>query len=779
MFGLPPQTVTSLKGCRARHGRPEMLAVLLGHASLAAAGGAACIVSNGTLHLERYSTVGGGKLLPGFLFMQGESDGLEQALSVRTGGGRGEAIPFVPDDSCDDAIFEGTSPDLRSPQLPYLKYDTWGCERKPAALPVITLESSEMVVTVTPQFGGKVWGMRDKAAGGREFFFHNSAHQPANIGARGAWVAGGLEFNWAPGFLGHSAFTEERVWAAKLATERGDVVRIWEYDRYNGSVYQVDMILDGAELWTHVKVTNPNRDDMLGYWWTCAAHAASPGTRILAPASEVTVETFVGSKLRNANWPAFDNGMLNSSFGGVSGQRLVDSSYLGNIAYTGDYFLRVPPESRKWIAHVGEDGYVAVHGHPMNGTKFFTWGQSGPGRFMQDFLSGGAERVGDYTELQSGVTPTQQQVFELKGGTSLSFTEYFKPMRKGALPADYANATDAVGRWWDSAAGVPVSKTLEMEAFFAGLEDRPVKRGEVVSEGSAWGQLQEALTGRTLAPGAPFFPSSRKDAELWRELASTGGFSDTTLASTRAPLAYAVDGAWVGVLERSMAKKPSWLHRLLLAVAYAEAGEVDRPRTLLEAALAGGGARCPIVPRTLAVLETEPLKAWAHFTLAWNVTMLPPPAEEPVEVTQRLTQNVADELLQFLIGNVPGATTGTADTASAWFGRLELMNIAAAAAIARVGAQPSDTLALSIVIQQVSQRKYGLALASLAAGCFPTLGRGRDVLISLWAASVVGEAAAAKGRPLTTVEAHRVRRARPVPRNIGCPYATLYCEQYW
>ena len=33
---------------------------------------------NGTLQIERYSAVAAGKLLPGFLFMQGESDGLEQ-----------------------------------------------------------------------------------------------------------------------------------------------------------------------------------------------------------------------------------------------------------------------------------------------------------------------------------------------------------------------------------------------------------------------------------------------------------------------------------------------------------------------------------------------------------------------------------------------------------------------------------------------------------------------------------------------------------------------------
>ena len=43
-------------------------------------------------------------------------------------------------------------------------------------------------------------------------------------------------------------------------------------------------LLDDDELWTHAKVTNPANASTLGYWWTCAAHEASPGTRILAPA---------------------------------------------------------------------------------------------------------------------------------------------------------------------------------------------------------------------------------------------------------------------------------------------------------------------------------------------------------------------------------------------------------------------------------------------------------------------------------------------------------------
>ena len=89
---------TSRKNYRTS-GLPMMsliVLVMMPHTALSLSD--ACVVGNGTMKLERYSSVSGGKLLPGFLFMQGESDGLEQSLGVRTGGGRGEPIPFVPDE---------------------------------------------------------------------------------------------------------------------------------------------------------------------------------------------------------------------------------------------------------------------------------------------------------------------------------------------------------------------------------------------------------------------------------------------------------------------------------------------------------------------------------------------------------------------------------------------------------------------------------------------------------------------------------------------------------
>ena len=44
----------------------------------------------------------------------------------------------------------------------------------------------------------------------------------------------------------------------------------------------------------------------------------------------------------------------------------------------------------------------------------------------QDFLAGGERGAGYYTELQSGIKPTQMQVFDLPGRSHLSFTEYYK-----------------------------------------------------------------------------------------------------------------------------------------------------------------------------------------------------------------------------------------------------------------------------------------------------------------------------------------------------------------
>jgi hypothetical protein len=54
-----------------------------------------------------------------------------------------------------------------------------------------------------------------------------------------------------------------------VPTERGDIVRVWEYDRVNHTVWSVDMLFEGDTLWAHPRITNPSAtQDLNGYWWT-------------------------------------------------------------------------------------------------------------------------------------------------------------------------------------------------------------------------------------------------------------------------------------------------------------------------------------------------------------------------------------------------------------------------------------------------------------------------------------------------------------------------------
>ena len=145
-------------------------------------------------------------------------------------------------DSCPDDLFGPLSdyPDVSipassmgpNPTLPYLLQDNQDCNRTQSDVPVIVLEDEHIRAAITPQWGGKIWSMFDKKHK-RQMVFNNPAHQPYTIGYLHAWTSGGAEWNWSPGYVGHSVFSESDTWAAKLETERGPVVRVWEYDRLN------------------------------------------------------------------------------------------------------------------------------------------------------------------------------------------------------------------------------------------------------------------------------------------------------------------------------------------------------------------------------------------------------------------------------------------------------------------------------------------------------------------------------------------------------------------
>lgn len=715
-----------------------------------------------------------GNILPQFMFMQGAVEGATG--NVALGGGRGTPRPFNPDDSNGPDIFEGGMEDMRSPQLPYLTQDQWTCDRKPAQLPVVQVENEFLKMNVVPSINGKIWNLFDKK-NNREMFFNNPAHQPANIGALKAWASGGCEWNWSPGIIGHSAFSESPVWVARVQSDRGDVVRVYEFDRYNMTVWQVDMLIEDDVLWVHPRIINPTPVDLRGYWWTCVAHHVTPASRVISPATHVA-ETSSGP-IRDAPWP-FMAETLNTSFSGLPPDYIwrQDHSYLGNIIW-GDFFLRIPDELDKYIMHVEEDGYSVYHGHTLNGTKFFTWGQSGPGRFMQDFLSANApDRAGDYAELQVGPAPTQMQTWPLPKNSKFEWTEFFKAWMPDAKTIsrlrgrDYDDALRATDSLINGPNGVSKQKFVEMDTFMKSIASKEVKPGDIISQGMPWGALNEMLRAwyneptPRMTPSA-YFSLNAGDWEVrpWFELLQGGTFSAETLK--RLPISFQVHDLWRKVITDSANKYGmTWLHALHLGIIAMENGFVAEARALFEQS--NKLKANPVAYRNLALLTKTADDAYPYFMKAWNMAVNN--QEEPSR--DRLVMNLAAEIAMFL--QTQSDPKWRAVLADFIINRLDK-----APNIPDRAKRTDQIITSRIYVAIYVTRDFDYAISMLKSECFPTYGKGRKDLINFWNDAHILKEAQRIGRPLTRLEQRNVRVNNFPPRNIGCPYADTYCPNYW
>ncbi len=62
----------------------------------------------------------------------------------------------------------------------------------------VVLENPYLRVTVLPQLGGRIYSALDKTVN-REIYHKVEVIKPALIGLRGAWLCGGIEFNFIKG----------------------------------------------------------------------------------------------------------------------------------------------------------------------------------------------------------------------------------------------------------------------------------------------------------------------------------------------------------------------------------------------------------------------------------------------------------------------------------------------------------------------------------------------------------------------------------------------------
>ncbi len=461
--------------------------------------------------------------------------------------------------------------------MPYRQLDGYTRDREMRRHRVAVLESDRLKAVFLLDLGGRLWSLTHKLSG-RELLHVNSGFQPANFAIRNAWFSGGIE--WNVGIFGHSVFTCSPVFAAKTVSPGGDDgMRLWEYERRRGVVWQLDVWApEGSDfLYWSPKLINKQTHTVPMYWWTCIAVNEEPESRVLAPAI-----TAMEPDHSAGDVPVTHN-LIDEP----------DLTYPQRRDLPHDTYFDIPAEQQPWIAHVSKGGEGVVHlsSHKLFGRKQWVWGMESCGRRWQDWLNPSGL---PYIEIQGGLAARQTEYVAMPPGAESSWLEAYGPLNN-VDAADWSNAkVEVIGKLAEAASGSEFE--MRFEKLSAASEAEPV---EILNSGSSWGAIESKrceMEGQPPmdSPAAPFPEDSiGAEEQQWLHLLEHGELP--IMDPAQAPGSY-VGPEWRALLEAQEAK--SWLSWLHLGCVYFQIGDTEKAREAWESILPNGWAS-----RNLGVLD--------------------------------------------------------------------------------------------------------------------------------------------------------------------------------
>jgi tetratricopeptide (TPR) repeat protein len=252
----------------------------------------------------------------------------------------------------------------------------------------VSLENEYLRVSVLPELGGHIYRIFDKTTN-RDVLYSNPVMKYAMVALRGAWVSGGIEWNFPDG---HTLTTVSPIdYVMRTEADGSATVAVGDTERVQGMQWQVIVRLRPGQRAVETEVTLNNRRDVPGrYWfWSTAGAPATDDMRFIYPMREAYPHTF---------WPVFsfpkEKGVDTSKFSDVP-------NFLSLFARnsTRDFFGVYYEKSDWGIVHVADH-------REMPGKKTWTWGTDDNGDIWVDKLTDGG---GQYVEFQGGRFETQME----------------------------------------------------------------------------------------------------------------------------------------------------------------------------------------------------------------------------------------------------------------------------------------------------------------------------------------------------------------------------------
>ena len=288
---------------------------------------------------------------------------------------------------------------------PYPMQDVLHDVKKDETYKYLTLENDWFQMGLLPEHGGHLLNFTDKQTG-FETFYRQHVIKPALIGMLGAWISGGVEWN----FPHHHRATSSMPIDWKLASNKDGSKTIWigetELRRRLKWTIGLSLLPDRAVLQAENKFMNrgPYIESMI-YWANVSVHC-DDDYQVLFPPS-----CHLGFDHHKNFWTSFPIGPKRVDHTWIPSQR---SKYAedvdGNIDLS--WWKNFTAESRSIFAMDPENAWIAGYDHKKNagtahvsnrhitvGKKFFLWGNFPEAKVWDTVLT---DTDGPYLELMVG-----------------------------------------------------------------------------------------------------------------------------------------------------------------------------------------------------------------------------------------------------------------------------------------------------------------------------------------------------------------------------------------
>jgi tetratricopeptide (TPR) repeat protein len=287
----------------------------------------------------------------------------------------------------------------KGPIYPYPMLDELTDTREYKTYKALYLENDYVKICVLPEIGGRIFSALDKT-NNHDFFYRQHVIKPALIGMLGAWISGGVEWN----FPHHHRATAFMPVDYTLTDNPDGSKTIWvgevEWRHRTKWIIGLTLYPGRSYLEATIKLFNrtPFAQSML-YWANVAVHATKDYQIIFPPGTEYA--TYHG-KNQFSRWP-----VSSEIFNRIDYTQGVDVSWYKNhraptsfFAWNSDedFFAGYDHGKKAGVA------YVADH-HIAPGKKFWTWGTGTQGQIWEKILT---ETDGPYIELMAGAYSDNQ-----------------------------------------------------------------------------------------------------------------------------------------------------------------------------------------------------------------------------------------------------------------------------------------------------------------------------------------------------------------------------------